>query len=216
MKEKRMYTLFGAKSSGTAAVEVALDIIGAPYRLVEAATWLPASDAYAELKRVNPLGQIPTLVLPDGTVLTESAAILLHLGLQHPESRLLPAVPAAQAQVIRGLVYITANCYAAIGIIDYPERWCLQASEAEQKRISGGARARLHLLWDIFADTFPAQPFLSGTQLGALDILAAVVSKWSGARKHVESSRPEFSAALQRIDNDARVAPVFARHWPPA
>ena len=138
-----MYTLFGAKSSGTAAVEVALDIIGAPYRLVEAATWLPASEAYAELKRVNPLGQIPTLVLPHGTVLTESAAILLHLGLQHPESRLLPAVPAAQAQVIRGLVYITANCYAAIGIIDYPERWCLQASEAEQKRISGGARARL-------------------------------------------------------------------------
>ena len=29
---------------------------------------------------VNPLGQIPTLVLDDGTVLSESAAILIHLG----------------------------------------------------------------------------------------------------------------------------------------
>jgi GST-like protein len=216
MKEKRMYTLFGAKGSGAAAVEVALDIVGTPYRLVEAATWLPASAAYEELKRVNPLGQIPTLVLPDGTVLTESAAILLHLGLQHPESPLLPAVPEARAQVIRGLVYIAANCYAAIGIIDYPERWCLQASEAEQKRISGGARGRLHHLWDVFADTFTPQPFLSGPRLGALDILAAVVSKWSGARKHLETSRPAFSAALQRVDSETRVAAVFARHWPPA
>ena len=211
-----MYTLFGAKGSGAAAVEVALGIVGAQYRLVEAATWLPANAAYEELKRVNPLGQIPTLVLPDGTVLTESAAILLHLGLEHPQSHLMPEAPAVRAQVIRGLVYIAANCYAAISVIDYPERWCLQASEAEQKRISGGARERLHSLWNVFADTFPAQPYLSGAQLGVLDILAAVVSKWSGARKHLESARPEFFAALQRIDGDARVAPVFARHWPPA
>jgi GST-like protein len=116
--------------------------------------------------------------------------------------------------VIRGLVYIAANCYAAIGIIDYPERWCLEASESDGKRISGGARERLHHLWDVFADTFPAQPFLSGPQLGALDILAAVVSKWSGARKHLETSRPDFSGVLRQIDDDARVAPTFARHWP--
>ena len=28
---------------------------------------------------VNPMGQIPALVLPDGTLMTESAAMLLHL-----------------------------------------------------------------------------------------------------------------------------------------
>ena len=32
-------------------------------------------------------------------------------------------------------------------------------------------------------DTFPAQPFLTGERLGALDLLAAVVSKWSGSRR---------------------------------
>ena len=209
------HVLYGHLGSGSAAIEIALAIAGVPHRIVTAASWDDKS-AIQELTKVNPLAQIPALVWPDGSVMTESAAILIELGLRHPKSGLLPADPKDRAQAIRGLVYIAANCYAAIGIIDYPERWCLQASEAEQKRISGGARARLHHLWDVFADTFPAQPFLSGTQLGALDILAAVVSKWSGARKHVESSRPEFSAALQRIDNDARVAPVFARHWPPA
>jgi glutathione S-transferase len=135
------------------------------------------------LARVNPLAQIPTLVLPDGGVVTESAAILIHLGLAYPGSPLLPADAARRAQALRGLVYIAANCYAAIGVIDYPERWCADADEHTKKRIQAGTRARLHALWDTFADTFPAQPFLAGAQPGALDLLAAVVSKWSGSRQ---------------------------------
>ena len=58
--------------------------------------------------------------------------------------------------------------------------------------IHAGTRARLHALWDIFADTFPSQPFLNGEKLGAPDLLAAVVSKWSGTRKHLAQSRPAF------------------------
>ena len=75
-------------------------------------------------------------------------------------------------------------------------------------------RARLHELWQIFADQFPATPWLSGEGLGALDILAATVSKWSGARKALAESRPQFAALLGRIDADPRIAPVWARHWP--
>jgi glutathione S-transferase len=57
------------------------------------------SDALA---RINPLKQIPTLVTPDGQVLTESAAILIHLGLEFPASALLAG---NRAQILRGLVY---------------------------------------------------------------------------------------------------------------
>lgn len=71
-------------------------------------------------------------------------------------------------------------------------------------------------LWDVFADTFPAQPLLGGSALGALHLMAALVSKWSGARKHLAASRPVLGALLAKIDNDPRAAPVFARHWPPA
>ncbi len=35
---------------------------------------------------LNPLGQVPTLVLPDGRVMTESAAIILHLADQAPQA----------------------------------------------------------------------------------------------------------------------------------
>ena len=206
-----MLTLYGAKGSGSAAIEAALRIAGVEYRWVEAASWVPAS-AVEELRRVNPLAQIPTLVLEDGTVMTESAAILIWLGLRYPQSGLLPAEPA---QAIRGLVYIAANCYAAIGVIDYPARFCAPCDDAMSERIRAGARARLHEYWRVFADTFPAQPFLTGAQLGALDLLAAVVSRWSGARAHLATARPAFHALMQRVEADPRLADIFERHWPP-
>ena len=209
-----MYTLYGIKGSGSASAQAALEIIGAPFRIVETATW-EKNAAYDELLKLNPLGQIPTLVLPDGGVLSESAAILFHLGSAHPESGLLPPDAKARAQTLRGLVFIAANCYAAISIIDYPERWCNDADEATLEHIRAGSRARLHRHWDMFADLFPSQPFLGGKQVGALDLLAVVVSKWSGARAHLQKSRPAFYETLQRIEAQPKVAAVLTQHWPP-
>ena len=208
-----MPTLYGSQGSGSAAVEAALAIAGVETRLVDAASW-QESPGLDELRRINPLAQIPTLVLDDGTVLTESAAILVHLGLVHPQSGLLATDPRARAQQIRGLVYIAANCYAGIGILDYPERWYPDPDDAVRKAMQRRGRARLHELWQAFADQFPATPWLSGERIGALDVLAATVSMWSGARQALAASRPEFSRLLARIEAEPRVAPVWARHWP--
>ncbi len=208
-----MLTLYGTQGSGSAAAEAGLDIVGLTYRKVDAASWKPTS-GFEELKRVNPLAQIPTLVLDDGSVLTESVAILIHLGLTHPDSGLLAGEPSRRAQQIRGLVYIAANCYAGIGILDFPERWYPDPDDDVKAKMQARGKARLHELWELFADQFPATPWLSGERIGALDILAATVSKWSGARKALAASRPEFTKLLARIEAEPRVAAVWARHWP--
>jgi GST-like protein len=210
-----MYTLYGTQGSGSAAIEAALELAGARWQEVRTASWEPGP-AFDRLLALNPTGLVPTLVLPDGSVLTESAAILIHLADAHPGSGLLPPAPPARAQAIRGLAFITAHCYAAIGIIDYPERWCTDCDEATAERIRKAARARLHRSWEIFADTFPAQPWLGGAEMSALDLFAAVVSKWSGTRAHLQQARPAFHAVLRAIETHPRVAPVFDRHWPPA
>ena len=207
------YLLYGMQGSGSAAIEPALDLCGASWKLAKAASWEPDAN-FEALKAVNPLGLVPTLVLPGGSVMTESAAILMHLGDAFPQSRLLPADDAARAQAQRGLVFIAAHCYAAIGIIDYPKRWCTPCDDATAERIRAGTREKLHRNWEIFADTFPARPYLAGENLGALDLLAAVVSRWSGARAHVKAARPAFHETLQTIEQHPNVAPVFARHWP--
>jgi GST-like protein len=205
--------LYGTKGSGSAAAEAGLEVAGLDYRRVEAASWKP-SPGLDELKSINPLAQIPTLVLDDGSVLSESAAILIHLGLAHPASGLLSSEPSARAQQLRGLVYIAANCYAGIGILDFPDRWYPEPNDEVKTKMHSRGTARLHELWALFADQFPATPWLSGDRLGALDILAATVSRWDGARKALASSRPAFSELLGRIDSEPRIAAVWARHWP--
>ena len=212
MTGKRTYTLYGSRGSGSAATEVALQRCGVPFRIVRASSWEPDS-AVAELEKVNPLRQIPTLVLPDGTVLSESAAILIHLGLAYPASKLLPANASARARAIRGLVFIAANCYAALSINDYPERWTTATTKPAREQVRQGARRQLHRNWDLFADTFAARPYLGGKAPGALDFLAAVVSKWAGTRAHLAESRPRFLQAIQRIESHQWVAPVFRAHW---
>jgi GST-like protein len=207
-----MYTLYGTKGSGSAAIEVALERCNARFKLIRASSWEPDSEL-AELESVNPLKQIPTLVLPDGTVMSESAAILIHLGLAFPDSGLLPSDSSKRAQSLRGLVYIAANCYAAVSVSDYPERWSTDAGETAIQSVRTAARAQLHRHWEIFADLFPASPFFAGEQPGALDILAAVISKWSGTRAHLKTARPEFLATLHTIEKHSDVVTVFSRHW---
>ena len=210
-----MYTLFGFKRSGSASVECALELTGAPYRIVDAASW-ETNDALAELERVNPLKQIPTLQLPGGEILSESAAILMHLGIAFPDSALLPGSQIERDLLLRGLVYIAANCYPCITILDYPERFTTATDDASLAAVRNGTNARLHHHWDIFADLFPVEDgrFIGGDRPGALDLYAAVVSRWAGSRQHLEASRPTLAALLERIESHPAVAPVWARHWP--
>jgi GST-like protein len=206
-----MYQLYGHQNSGAAAIEAALELCEIPYRFIDVESSLEAAHA---LEKLNPLKQIPTLQLPNGSVLSESAAILIHLGLTFPESNLLPKLAADRDQAIRGLAFIICNCYTAIGIIDYPERWLIEADESSRQNLMAGARTRLHWSWEVFADQFSGELYLGDETPGALDVLAAVVSRWAGSREHLRRTRPGFFAWLERIDRHPTLAPVFARHWP--
>ena len=215
MGAKPTYTLYGSRNSGSAMVEAALELAKAPYRIVSAATWEKTAD-FAELKRINPLHQIPTLVTPEGAVLSESAACLIHLGLAHPRAHLLPADASQRAMALRAMVYIAANCYSAIGIIDYPERWLGRTDKDANERLRAGARRRLHKMWSSFADTFVGDeppPYLFGERIGAADLMTAVVSRWSGTRKHLAQRRPAMAALVERVEAHPVVARVIERHW---
>lgn len=81
------YTLYGAPGSGAVAVEAALRLADRSYELIDAHTFNPATPQSGDkVLAANPMRQVPTLVLPAGEVLTESAAILSWLAEAHPEA----------------------------------------------------------------------------------------------------------------------------------
>lgn len=205
-----MYTLYGIDESGSCMIEIALQRCAVPWRRIDASSWEDSEGSDA-LARINPLKQVPTLVTPEGQVLTESAAILIHLGLEFPASDLLGG---NRAQILRGLVYIAANCYSAVGIIDYPQRWLGNVDDAAQAQLVSGTRRYLHQAWVVFAEQFADQLFAPGNVPNALGIMAAAVSRWDAAREVLNNLAPGFAQTLAQVDADPVVAPVFARHWP--
>src|SRR5262245_6605486 len=72
-------TLYGEPGWGSVLVEAQLEWLGLPYMFEAVGDLFESAEARERLRRVNPLAQIPTLVLPDGAVMTESAAITLYL-----------------------------------------------------------------------------------------------------------------------------------------
>src|SRR5215218_3677442 len=105
-------TLYGAAGSGSIAVEAALTLLGIPYTLVEAVTWAEP-EARERVAPANPMRQVPTLVLPGGEVMTESAAILIHLAEAHPEAQLVPAADdPLRRQFLRWMVYVSSAIYS--------------------------------------------------------------------------------------------------------
>ena len=204
-------TLFGSRGSGSAAVEMALRTAQIEYRVKRASEW-ESDSAIEELRKVNPLGQIPTLVLEDGTVLTESAAILIHLGLEHPGHALLPESRAERACVLRGLVFIAANCYPAVSISDYPERWTTSETKAARERVRAAARAQLHRNWEVFFEQFAPELERTKVNPGALAFLAVVVSRWSGTRKHLLTNVGRASKLLTVLEEHPRIAGVLHEH----
>ncbi len=61
----------------------------------------------AEYLAVNPVAGVPALVLEDGTVLTQSMAILEWIEARHPDPALIPRDPV-QAALIRGAALVMA------------------------------------------------------------------------------------------------------------
>src|SRR5512134_1957655 len=117
-----MLKIFGAVGSGSIPIEATLTLLGIPYDVIEAVTWEDEA-ARKRVETVNPLRQVPALVLPSGEVVTESAAILVYLADLHPQARLAPGPgDPKRAQYLRWMNYVSAAIYALVWIVDDPLR----------------------------------------------------------------------------------------------
>jgi maleylpyruvate isomerase len=91
--------LYGhAMSSASYRVRIALAIKGLQVRSV-LLDLRAGEQRLGEFLRVNCQGLVPALALDDGTVLTQSTAIIEYLDDVHPDPPLLPQAPAARARV---------------------------------------------------------------------------------------------------------------------
>lgn len=189
------YRLYGRRGAGSLAPQIVLEEIGAPYELVlfgKSAAELEA------LRRVNPAGKIPCLVLPDGTAMAESAAILVHLTNAHPEAGLAPpAGSTAHARFLQWMVFLSANLYEALLRYFYSERYATSGAAA-----APAIKAQALADYGAHLDRVHAElsPYVLGDQLSAADPYLHMLAGWYPDAASLASRMPKLAehAALLR------------------
>jgi glutathione S-transferase len=106
-----MLTLYFAPGASSMAPHIALFETGAPFE-DRALSFKKNENRTPEYLAINPLGQVPTLVI-DGRPLTEVAAILFYLARTYPDTGLLPTAAEEQARVVSWMSFIAATLHPA-------------------------------------------------------------------------------------------------------
>ncbi len=89
-------------SSATSRVRIALALKGLNVEMQPVNIFgADAESRQPEYRRVNPQGLVPALLTDDGTLITQSLAIIEYLNDFHPEPPLLPAKLEARALLVR-------------------------------------------------------------------------------------------------------------------
>jgi GST-like protein len=119
------YVVYGRSGTGSVPVEATLLLLGAPYEVKEAGRDVTAAD----IARVNPMEQLPAVILPNGEVMTESAAILIHLADSHPAARLSPPIgDPRRPAFLRWMTFVSAQIYGLVWVRDDPRRLAVDAA----------------------------------------------------------------------------------------
>ncbi len=203
-----MYTLYNTPGAGGFAVQALLEELDLDYELVHLD--FDAGDhkqkAYTD---INPLGQVPTLVLPDGSVMTESAAMLIYLCDLHPESGLAPSPTfALRAKFLRWMMLLSSGVYIANLRCYHPEDFT-SADDPEPVREVG--ERHLTERWAVVEDALePGGPWLLGETYSAADIYAMMIAHWAPDTVANFERFPH----LKRLCDGVRCRPAVARILP--
>ncbi len=201
------YRLFNRPGSGGFVVEAALSLADAEFELQEFES-KPGTPMPESFRATNPWGQLPTLILPDGTTMTEAAAILIHLAACFPDKELGPAPgTSAHASFLRWLVFASVNLYEAVLRRGYPFRYTTDPDGYAALGTAANARFKDGLA--VLDDAVAPGPFLLGAQMSVADIYFAMLYSWF----HGEIEAPRLDAMKTGVKAHAVVGPIWRRHF---
>ncbi len=203
--------LLGCPGCGSAIVECAFALAGLPLA-VEDVDYSPGSPTRERLLAVNPLGQVPSLVLPDGRVLTESLAIVHWIDDRAPQAGLVPARgdPAREA-FHRWVAFLVAAVYPTFTYGDEPRKWV--GEDACAKRLRESTDRHREALWRQM-DAAAASPWFLGERPSAIDLYLLVMTRWRPGGAWFREHAPALAAIAARAGALEALAPLLKRHFP--
>lgn len=199
---------------GSAIIEAQLALYGVPFISTPVGDLFTDPEARRHVAQYNPLGQLPTLLVNDSLVLTESAAITLWLADEYGTERLTlvpdPGDPV-RPLFLRWLIYWVASPYAVYACLDHGAALVSDASARE--KLERSLRQRLgEMILNLAAAA--QTPWFLGDRLSALDIYAAVFTEWTTpGRNWYAEHAPGLLDIAGRVWALPALAPVHLRNF---
>ena len=193
-----MYTLYYMPGSCSMAIHVLLNELGEHPKLVDVKDPSGGMARPADFLKLNPRGNVPTLV-DHGHVIREGAAIITYLLDKH-ESPLLPRSGKERATALEWLMFCNATLHPAYGRAFF----AMKNFDGEVKeKVLKVAVEMINKNWKDVEERLSASPYLAGKEITAADILLTVIANWSsnfpaGAIQIGPNTKKLFKAVIAR------------------
>lgn len=204
-----MYILYWEKTSGAIAPQVMLEEIGASYKKhpVDMAAGAHRSETY---RAICPTARVPALGLEDGSVIGETAAIILRLG-EEQETRLVPGIDDPdRARFLFWLVAMATGGYPTFSRACHPEQFT--DDDFANETVARVAERQLADFFDVIEGAISGSPFFLEQGYTALDIYLVMLTEWIGARQQFLAERPRLAALCNAVEVRPAYARVAAEH----
>ncbi len=201
--------VIGCVGCGSAIAEAALILAGIGYTREEV-NYDEPGPARDRLFALNPLGQVPTIVMPDGSLMTETAAIAIYVDELMPAAGLLPKQgDPLRRDALRWLVFFIAAIYPTFTYGDHPANWVGEEAAPKLLESMQAHRKKLWLQYEAAAKG----PWFLGEQRSIIDVYVSAASHWRPRRQWFQDHCPKLHAIATGVDADPRLADLWKREF---
>ncbi|MGO4387356.1 glutathione transferase GstA [Microvirga sp. 2YAF29] len=183
--------LYYAPGACSLAPHIVAREAGLPISLVKVDIPKNLTETGEKFRAINPKGYVPAIVLQDGFLLTETAAIIQYLADQQPESGLAPANGTTERyRLIEWLTFISSELHKGFSPLWNP---------ATPDSLKIAAKDRLATRFAYLDETFGKQAFLMGETFTVADAYLFTIMNWAGYHALDISSFKSLSAFQARV-----------------
>ena len=183
--------LFTRPGTCSLAADIALREAGIPFELIKVSHHSGKTADGVDFKDINSKGYVPALLLDNGELLTENAALLQYIADLNPAANLAPpAGTLARYRLSEWLAYINSEIHKSFSPL------FLRDAPEDLKQY---ARANLGKRVGWLAERLGSKPYLLGEQFSVADAYLFVVLSWSVHVSFDLGSWPNLQAFQERV-----------------
>jgi glutathione S-transferase len=198
--------LYGVPSGCSFGSIVALEWLGQPYRLSRIE--MPAQVTSQEYRRVNLVGETPTLRTAAGEFISESMAILNHIGARGIDRKLGFAQGTAEFDRLNQmLAFLNTSLFNAYVPFWYAYEHGIEG--AEKKALTDFGRAKVEKVHADLSAMLGDKPWLLGDQRTLADAYFIGIARWNEYHQVIDRrDYPNLQRLYDKLEADPAV--IFA------